>query len=276
MKNSVLTYDREWPSVVPKEAVFTCLHRYYEGTKWTEPPVCAVCAQYHDDATAVDLSDSSVNLDCLQVEDEFIVRKCIIQSLSTRFSFVNPLLDGLMLDRQGIVQDNRKAAVIKVCSECRHALTKKKVPRCALANGLYRGELPAQFHDLTWVEEKICAIYCTTAHVTRLFQSSDPSQPKVFHGNTCAHDVNIISTASVLPRTPADVAGFLSVVFVGPRKFDPKSLGTTFRVRKSKIWAFLVWLKRHNRLYTDIPIDPDVVELYPDDGMLPGLSGRVV
>ena len=49
-------------------------------------------------------------------------------------------------------------------------------------------------------------------HVTRLFQSSDPSQPKVFHGNTCAHDMNVMSTASVLLRTSADINEFLSVV----------------------------------------------------------------
>lgn len=41
--------------------------------------------------------------------------------------------------------------------------------------------------------------------------------------------MNVTSTASVLPCTPADVAGFLSVVFVSPQKFDPKSLGSTFR-----------------------------------------------
>ncbi|KAG1873153.1 hypothetical protein F4604DRAFT_776525 [Suillus subluteus] len=108
-----------------------------------------------------------------------------------------------------------------------------------LANGLFRGTLPDQFRDLTWVEEKICAIYSITAHVTRLFQSSDPSQPKVFHGNTCAHDMNVMSTVSVLPRTPADINGFLSVVFIG---FDPNRMGTLFRVRKQKIWSFLICL----------------------------------
>ncbi|KAG2108698.1 uncharacterized protein F5147DRAFT_694504 [Suillus discolor] len=39
-----------------------------------------------------------------------------------------------------------------------------KVPRLALRNNLYRGDLPVQFQDLTWIEEKICAIYCVTAH----------------------------------------------------------------------------------------------------------------
>jgi hypothetical protein len=31
------------------------------------------------------------------------------------------------------------------------------------------GTLPNQFADLTWVEEKVCVLYCITAHVTRLF-----------------------------------------------------------------------------------------------------------
>jgi hypothetical protein len=65
------------------------------------------------------------------------------------------------------------------------------MPRFALANKLYRGRLPAEFRDLTWIEERVCAIYSNTAVVTRLYQSSDPSQPTVFHGNTCAHEMNV-------------------------------------------------------------------------------------
>ncbi|KAI5997196.1 hypothetical protein EDC04DRAFT_2519783, partial [Pisolithus marmoratus] len=181
-----------------------------------------------------------------------------------------------MLDRRGIICDEKDKATLLLCSDCSTELSKEKIPRLALANGLFRGELPDMFADLTWVEEKICAIYCTTAHVTRLFQSSDPSQPKVFHGNTCAHDMNIVSTASVLPRTPADVTGRLSVIFVGPSKFNPKQLGTIFCVRKSKIWSFLLWLKYHNRLYANIPLDPNIVDLYPEDDIIPGFTECVV
>ncbi|KAH7921152.1 hypothetical protein BV22DRAFT_1107344 [Leucogyrophana mollusca] len=162
-----------------------------------------------------------------------------------------------------------------MCSECRTDLTRGVVPRYALANGLFRGRLPDEFSDLTWVEEKVCAIYCITAHVTRLFQSSDPSQPRVFHGNTCAHEMNYVSTASVLPRTPADINGFLSIVFVGPGKFDPSKMGTVFRVRRAKIWSFLVWLKYHNRLYADIELDVNALHEYPEDGILPGLSEQI-
>ena len=90
-----------------------------------------------------------------------------------------------------------------------------------------------------------CAIYRCTAHVSHLYQSSDPAQPCVFHGNTCAHDMNVISTASVLPRTPDHVNQMLSVVFIGPGKYKKDCLKNMFRIRKHKVWDFLVtvWLK---------------------------------
>ncbi|KAG2356434.1 hypothetical protein BDR07DRAFT_1453399 [Suillus spraguei] len=157
---------------------------------------------------------------------------------------------------------------MNVCADCFTALSKdNRVSRFALANNLYRGEFPKYFEDLTWVEEKICAIYSITAHVTRLFQSSDPLQPKVFHGNICAHDMNVVSTASVLPRTPADINGFLSIIFVGPGKFKPDQMGPMFRVWNEKNWSFLVWLKHHNCLYSDVLLEPNNLMLYPADGL---------
>ncbi|KAG2336267.1 hypothetical protein BDR05DRAFT_896928, partial [Suillus weaverae] len=182
-----------------------------------------------------------------------------------------------MLDKSGVFVDDSLVTCLSICSVCWVALSKPdSIPRFALVNNLYRGELPNRFHDLTWVEEKICAIYCVTAHVTRLFQSSDPSQPRVFHGDTCAHDMNVVSTVLVLPCTPADVNGLLSIIFVGPGKFDPAKVGLVFCVRKQMIWQFLLWLKHHNRLYSSVALDLDVLSLYPEDGVLPGMSDRVV
>ncbi|KAG2159788.1 uncharacterized protein EDB93DRAFT_1042901, partial [Suillus bovinus] len=86
---------------------------------------------------------------------------------------------------------------LKVCLQCKSSMTQNKIPSLVLANGLFHGTLPNQFCDLTWVKEKTCAIYSITVHVTCLFQSSNLSQPQVFHGNTCAHDMNVMSTVSV-------------------------------------------------------------------------------
>ena len=145
-----------------------------------------------------------------------------------------------------------------------------------LMNKLYRGHLPERFHDLTWIEERVCAKHTNTAAVTRLYQSSDPSQPAVFHGNTCAHEMNVSSTATVLPRAPSDVNGLLSVVFIGPSKFKPEYLGNMYRIRKSKVWDFLQWLKAHNSLYKDVFLDDQTMDLYPNDGHLPGIDETVI
>jgi len=122
----------------------------------------------------------------------------------------------------------------------------------------------------------MCAKYSNTAAVTRLYQSSDPSQPAVFHGNTCAHEMNVSSTAAVLLRAPSDVNGLLGVVFIGPSKFKPEYLGNMYRIRKSKVWDFLQWLKKHNRLYKDIILDEQTMDLYADNGYLPGIEETVI
>lgn len=150
------------------------------------------------------------------------------------------------------------------------------MPRYALANKLYRGHLPEEFQDLTWIEERVCVRFSNTAVVTRLYQSSDPSQPSAFHGNTCAHEMNMNSTATVLPHAPSDVNDLLSVVFIGPSKFKAEYLGNMYRIRKSKVWDFLQWLKVHNRLYQDISLDEQRMDLYPNDGYLPGIEETVI
>jgi hypothetical protein len=118
----------------------------------------------------------------------------------------------------------------------------------------------------------VCAKYRNLAHISHIYQSSDPSQPKVFHGNTCAHEINIVSTASVLPRTPADINGILSVIFVGPGKLKLEDVRPLFLICKHKVWQFLLWLKAHNHLYTDIPLDSTILDNYPDSGVIPGID----
>ena len=120
------------------------------------------------------------------------------------------------------------------------------MPKFSLANKLYRGKLPEEFCDITWIEEMVCAIFQNTAHVTRLYQLDDPAQPRVFHGNTCAHKMNVVSTMSILPRTPSDINDLLSVVFISPGMFKVEDLGRVFQVCKKKIEWFLKWLSEHN------------------------------
>ena len=111
--------------------------------------------------------------------------------------------------------------------------------------------------------------------MTRIYGSSDPSQHRVFQGNTCTHEMNVLSTATVLPRTVADMNDMLMIVFVGPHKFDPRCLKEMFTIRKQKVWSFLKWLTKYNRLYIDIPLDSTIMNTYPDNGLLPQIEHRI-
>ncbi|KZT34535.1 hypothetical protein SISSUDRAFT_962634, partial [Sistotremastrum suecicum HHB10207 ss-3] len=175
--------------------------------------------------------------------------------------------------------EDSESSIVRVCGDCKGSLLKKKMPRFALANNLYRGHLPEDLRDLTWVEEMVCAIYRTTAHVSRMYENSNGSErnPLKFFGNTCAHDTNIVSTASVLPRTPADVLGNISVVFVGPGEIVPDQICDPYRVRKDKVWKFLLWLKANNPLYRCLEYSRENLEMYNSaDGVLPGLRESII
>ncbi|KAK0467380.1 hypothetical protein IW261DRAFT_1306635, partial [Armillaria novae-zelandiae] len=158
---------------------------------------------------------------------------------------------------------------LNVCHACEARLKRGCLPMYSLRNHLFRGSLPEQFHDLTWVEEMVCSIYRCTCHVTRLFPSE-----KVFHGNTCAHDLNFVSTATVLPRVPADIKGMLSVVYLGPHQ-PLKSVKAMYHVRKDKVWSFLTWLAANNPLYAKICLSEAHLQLYEND-QIPGMDEQII
>jgi len=88
--------------------------------------------------------------------------------------------------------------------------------------------------------------------------------------------MNVVSTVLVLPRTPADINETLSVVFIGPGKFRAEYLKDIFRIRKAKVWDFLLWLIIHNLHYMGMPLDRSILDQYLEDGALPGIENNVV
>ncbi|KAK0441718.1 uncharacterized protein EV420DRAFT_1219265, partial [Desarmillaria tabescens] len=117
-----------------------------------------------------------------------------------------------------------------ICMYCENMLKDGHLPKYAIRNQLFRGALPAYFKDITWVEEMVCSVYRCTMHVSQLYGSADLAQSRVFYRNTCAHDVNLVSTISVLPRTPSDIKDMLSVIFVGQHQSVRSCLKTMFYI----------------------------------------------
>jgi hypothetical protein len=117
----------QWPVIVPQHTVLSCHSSYYKGTQWQCPPVCAVCAQHVDDCPSIVITDSEtidIHLDSLRLTDAFIIQKCILQSMSCRFTFGSPLIDGVMLEKSGVVAVTEDTVTLNVCVTCHAALRK--------------------------------------------------------------------------------------------------------------------------------------------------------
>ena len=142
----------------------------------------------------ISLSDCNLDFSMVCAKDTYITHL-------PDFQYGNDIINNAVLDPKGFKMSSDGCVIksVQICKDCLSGLKQSSIPRLSLANFLYRGKLPDEFQDLTWVEEMVCAKYRNTAHVTRIYGCSDPSQPKVFHGNTCAHEMNVLSTASVLP-----------------------------------------------------------------------------
>ncbi|KAJ3933314.1 MAG: hypothetical protein NXY57DRAFT_876436, partial [Lentinula lateritia] len=166
-----------------------------------------------------------------------------------------------------------------LCRSCCGSLQRSVMPRLALNNFLYRGELSEDLQNVTWVEEMACAIYHTTAHVSRIYGSSDAADPLQLHGNVCAHPLNICSVAKRLPWSPADLNDLITVVFVNKTKLQPQDLQKLkpYFVRRSIIRMLLFELCKYNRLYAGLySLDNSTLSLFPEDGLLPGLEERII
>ncbi|KAL0573044.1 hypothetical protein V5O48_008922 [Marasmius crinis-equi] len=270
--------DGEWPVAVPDQVKLLCMHNYRNALKLRPPKTCGCCGRRR----------LGVEVECVRLtrSDMWMLEPLRYSAVFPdfpwgvdEFAFESSVLDGFMLEREGIQSMGPSEAEVYLCEACFSDLKKERVPRYSYANHLYRGRLPECFRDLTVGEEMICSRFKSTAYIYRLKGcNSDDQAPLVMSGNCCAHELNTVSTANILPRTPADVRDLLTVVFIGSGKFDFSKMGanSVFRVRKRKVLEFLQWLSVHNPAYKDVTISLENLNQYPEDGTLTGLEESVI
>ncbi|KAJ3912507.1 hypothetical protein F5877DRAFT_53974, partial [Lentinula edodes] len=246
--------------------------------QYVKPSICACCGceDRHRKGSFIPEKDWP-NFLYLKVTDAFILK----HTPKTRFTYICHQLDGLLLDPKGIraVDKDFGKFEMYLCQDCKGYLYRNVMPRLALNNHLYRGELPDELKNVTWVEEMACSLYKTTAHVTRIYGSNKSSDPLQMHGNACAHPLDICSAVKILPWTPTDLNDLISIIFVGPRKLTEKDLQKLkpFFVRREVIRRLLNMLCHHNQLYIGLPPpDAENLALFPEYGLLPGLEERIV
>ena len=153
-----------------------------------------------------------------------------------------------------------------VCDNCRHIIRKGKVPRLALANGLWLGKVPDELNSLRFVEKLLIAKVRHTCSYVKV-----ASGMRKMKANIIAFESPVPKIYNILPPPREDMDDVLAILFTGPCKPTQDDLNRTpFLVRRNYVAKALRWLKLNHIDYADIEISIDNLNEYRED--LPPVS----
>ncbi len=149
-----------------------------------------------------------------------------------------------------------------VCAHCFNVLSRHRMPRNALANGLWLGEVPPELQGLSWMEQKLIAKINVSRAIVRVKES------KLMQMKT-----NVVCRASptkhihkVLPPKISEFEDVMAIIFLGPNPPTPKKYQRTpLLVRRAKVATALEWLKLNHADYSDLTISYENLNEYPED-----------
>jgi hypothetical protein len=184
------------------------------------------------------------------------------------------LWDGMLLVKHGIEGEGASASAW-VCSECLRALINDSMPKLALANNLWIGNVPHELAMLTLPEQLLVSRYFPRCYVFKLYpkdhHTSNPDHlQRGMTGNVSLYNMNtdaIITMleGQLLPHRAVSLASVIAVTYIGTKKLPKTWLKSTFRVRRRIVYEALMWLKHHNEIYKDITISNEHLLSLPDD-----------
>ena len=138
----------------------------------------------------------------------------------------------------------------QVCEGCRATIRKNKVPRLALANNLWIGEVPEALKSLRYVEKILIAKVRHTCAYVKV-----ASGMRKMKANVVAFESPVPKIYAVLPPPREDIDEVLAILFTGLSKPTPEDFARTlFLVRRNAVINALEWLKLNHADYADIEI----------------------
>ena len=141
-------------------------------------------------------------------------------------------------------------------SECSRCSRDEKSPKLySVDNNMHPGDVPPELQGLTQVEEMLISAVMPMMSLYHL-----PYGQYGYSGHVINLPQDVSTFTSTLPRSPSQ----LDVLIV--RKQDAHGAHKDFRVRRTKIYSALLWLKSHNVYYHNIAIDESVLSQLPLDG----------
>jgi hypothetical protein len=151
-----------------------------------------------------------------------------------------------------------------ICDRCRQCLRNGKVPRNALANGLWIGPVPEELACLGFIEKLLVA----RVRINSCFIRVASSGLRKMSSHVIAFESPVPKVYHKLPPPMEDLDDVLAVLFTGPCKPTEKEFQRTpLLVRRKQVAHALEWLKLNHADYADLEIAYDELERYPEDSL---------
>jgi hypothetical protein len=235
-------------SFPPHPASDVLVHRILTASSTAVQPIqfvedgCTVCGCLTPLYNLTPLSEYEGNLDCLHAQG--VTRK-------ERFLSSDPIEDLL----RPVLADGCS----HICVDCEIALTKKSVPRHALVNHNWIGQVPPQLQDLRYTEKMMIARVRHNRCVIRV-----KSGRVRMHANAIMFAQPVLKVYLKLPPSREEMAEVLAFIFTGtsaPTQEDFER--TPMLVKRDKVLAALEWLKLNHEGYSDLEISEFIVLCSP-------------
>lgn len=173
----------------------------------------------------------------------------------SEFSYDFNELNGLVLNKFGMIKDERKASICVVCLNGLQSgkdLNKLDL----LANGFYRGYPPADLPSLTDAEEMLLSFHIPHVLIVTLRTVSGQKSARALKGNVIVYRNDVENVVNLLPRPASELYERIHVMFTGAN-LNPQALKFVCEVRPPVVMAWIRWLKKVNHLYKDVHLNED-------------------
>ena len=150
-----------------------------------------------------------------------------------------------------------------VCLSCINSLKKQKVPKMALANGLWIGEVPDVLRDLTFAEQMLISRIRHNRCLVRV--SSGRAK---MTANVIMFANPTVKVYHALPPSLEELDEVLAFTYTGSANPTETDFARTpMLVRRIKVCKALEWLKLNHADYADLEISQKNLESYPLNGI---------
>ncbi len=214
-------------------------------------------ANFHESGCAVCGALTLIHLSVSTKELSFEYLKEFAESITwkERKDVTDPVqpVDGPVIDQKCKI----------VCQDCAESVRRRKLPKKALANGLWLGEVPKELSDLTFAEQLLIA----RVRINRFAVKVESGMHKT-KCNIIAFQNPVPQIYDTLPPPTSDIEETFAVMFIRSKPPAEKDFDEVpvYNVRRTKVQEALEWLKLNHVDYENVFISHENLKNYPLNG----------